>query len=121
MNFDRFGEMLAHIHKSIVDGVSHDAAGTKNNDVDSYDEMQDMHDYEDGAYNPIEEQFKWRCIWKQDQAHRGFVASQRAAYVDELRAEAEGKGQEYDYYAVAYERHPSPPPVNYPDDITLDH
>ena len=72
----------------------------------------------EGPYNPIAESSKWNEVWRRDQAHRGFIESQRNEYIEALRRDAEHYGESYDFYAAACERFPSPPPIDYPDDIT---
>ena len=105
--------MLTSINETILNSMT--PRGNSNKD-----EMTDIQAELDlAAYNPNEERSKWNNIWKQDVAHRDFVESRRNEYSEELRLEAESKGHHYDYYAVAYERFPSPPPIEYPDDITF--
>ena len=114
-HFDRFEEMLSHIHGTIVAGISQTPA--KEVDVSPESMQEGPHD-DDGAYNPIQSSHEWNETWRRDQAHRGFIATQRDEYAEQLRKEAAAQGRIYDYYAVAYERYPSPPPIQYPDDIT---
>ena len=76
--------------------------------------------HEDGAYNPIQHSHDWNEEWRRYQAHKSHIDSKRAEWAERLNKEAASKGEEYDYYAAACERYPSPPPVPFPDDITYE-
>ena len=117
--FGKLEEMLAHIHGEIVAGVQ---SAKKEGDGPSVPENVPMHDSEHevsfAAYDPNARTHDWNETWRRDKAQRSFIESRRVEYVDELCKEAEQQGQCYDYYAAARERFPSPPPIEYPDDIT---
>jgi len=115
--FGKLEEMLAHIHGEIVAGVQSSKQEAERLSVLEHVTMSEWED-DGGAHNPVVQSRDWNEVWRQDKAHRSFIESQRVEYVEELRKEAEQKGQRYDYYAVACERFPSPPPIDYPDDIT---
>ena len=113
-HFDRFEEMLSHIHGMIVAGITQATETTTA--ALMTDDMLDEHQYEEGAYDPIQRSHDWNETWSKDQAHCGFVATQHDEYAEQLRKEAAAPGKVYDYYAVAYGRDPSPPPIQYPYD-----
>jgi hypothetical protein len=115
--FGKLEEMLAHIHGEIVAGVQSSKQEAERLSVLEHVTTSEWED-DGGAHNPVVQSRDWNEVWRQDKAHRSFIESQRVEYVEELRKEAEQKGQRYDYYAVACERFPSPPPIDYPDDIT---
>lgn len=107
-NFGKFATMLNNINNTIIAHM----APTDKSDTQMLNDHAD-----DEAFDPDQERRKWHMLWKQDMAHRDYLEGERVAYAEELRQEAESKGQNYDYFAIACERLPSPPPVAYPDDI----
>ena len=108
-NFGKFATMLNNINNTIIAHMT---------PLDNPSNTPMQADHNDGSdFDPDEERRKWNMIWKQDMAHRDYVEAERVAFAEELRQEAEGKGQHYDYFAIACERFPSPPPVEYPDDV----
>jgi len=111
--FGRFEEMLNHIHGTIVQGMLR----AEQPPAAIMDGMPDTTD-EDGAYNPIQNSHEWNEEWRRFQLTKSRVDMQRAEYAEGLWKEAGYKGERHDYYATACERFPSPPPVNFPDDIT---
>lgn len=115
--FNRFEEMLSHIHGTIVQGMQRISDPNGAQPSEMMDEIQAHEDYDD-AYDPIRKSREWNEEWRRYQLSKSRVDSQRAECAAQLCKEAESKGECYDYYAVASERFPSPPPVNFPDDIT---
>ena len=116
--FGRFKEMLSHIHGTIVQGMQHIAAPrVEQPQTATMDEMQDATEAEE-AYDPIRSSREWNEEWQRYQLSKSRVDSQRAECAERLCKDAEAKGECYDYYAAACERFPSPPPVDFPDDIT---
>lgn len=121
-NFNKFASMLNMINENIMAGVAATTSAQAAADSDVPAEMMD--EYQEylageGAYNPIAEHSKWNELWRRDHAHRAFIDSQRTEYVDALRRDAEHYGESFDYWNAARERFPSPPPIDYPDDITF--
>jgi len=107
-NFGKFATMLNNINNTIIAHM----APPDNPSTRMHEDSADG-----GDSDPDQERRKWHMLWKQDVAHRDYVEAERVAFAQELRQEAESKGQKYDYFAIACERFPSPPPVEYPDDI----
>mmetsp|Transcript_3105 Transcript_3105/g.4648 ORF Transcript_3105/g.4648 Transcript_3105/m.4648 type:complete len:448 (-) Transcript_3105:21-1364(-) len=101
-NFNKFATLLTNINDKIIASVA-PTAPTEQKIVE--DMMTEYAEYiaGEGTYDPIAERSKWNHIYKQDMAHRSHVESERIEYADDLRREAEQKGHNYDYYAIACE------------------
>ena len=121
-NFNKFSLMLNTINENILASAT---ITTMEPAVPAQDVPEDMVDeYKEflagaGAFNPNEKRSHWNQVWKEDQAHRSHVQSRRIEYAESLRRDAEHYGETFDHYAAAYERYPSPPPIDYPDDTTF--
>ena len=115
--FNRFEEMLNHIHGTIVSGMQQ-LADKPATHVNVSMENEEFPGFEDGAYNPIARAAEWNETWRRDQAHRLFIATQRSEYIAQLQREAVPGGATTDYEAAAAARFPYPDPIDYPDDIT---
>lgn len=117
--FNRFEEMLNHIHGTIVQGLQISTKHPSEKPLEAImNGMQNNMEGDDGAYNPVQHSHEWNEEWRRYQLHKIRVDAQRVECAESLSREAASKGECYDYYAVACERFPSPPPVNFPDDIT---
>eukprot|EP00590_Aulacoseira_subarctica_P007452 CAMPEP_0172436470 /NCGR_PEP_ID=MMETSP1064-20121228/71739_1 /TAXON_ID=202472 /ORGANISM="Aulacoseira subarctica , Strain CCAP 1002/5" /LENGTH=662 /DNA_ID=CAMNT_0013184875 /DNA_START=584 /DNA_END=2572 /DNA_ORIENTATION=+ len=116
--FNRFEELLGQIHGTIVNSMQRlSEPNHQQTELATMDGIE-VAGHEDGAYNPIQHSHDWNEEWRRYQAHKSHIDSKRAEWAERLNKEAASKGEEYDYYAAACERYPSPPPVQFPDDIT---
>jgi len=99
--FNRFEEMLTHIHGTIVDGMQKlaDPKTAPKTDVPMDNSLVTTEEV--STYDPIR--------------------TQRAEYISQLRRDTQAYyGESVDFEAVADQRYPYPPEIDYPNDIQYD-